>query len=58
MLDKGTFDGISLSDELIEGKTLAAHYPSRISEILRPDGGIFLITSCEPSLRMSPVDTG
>ena len=46
ILDKGTYDAISLSDEVVEGKELRELYPARIARLLQP-GGIFLITSCE-----------
>lgn len=44
--DKGTFDAISLSDELMDGQKSYTHYPSRISSLLAKPGGILLITSC------------
>ncbi|KAG0144823.1 hypothetical protein CROQUDRAFT_659509 [Cronartium quercuum f. sp. fusiforme G11] len=44
--DKGTFDAICLSDEMLDGKKLCKHYPGRISNLLAKPGGIFLITSC------------
>ena len=46
ILDKGTYDAISLSDEIIDGSTLRELYPARIARLLKP-GGIFLITSCQ-----------
>lgn len=43
--DKGTYDAISLSDELIDGAALNSVYPGKIAGLLSPEG-IFLITSC------------
>ncbi|KAL8286973.1 hypothetical protein RQP46_003979 [Phenoliferia psychrophenolica] len=43
--DKGTYDGICLSDEVVAGKVLSALYPERIAGMVQP-GGIFFITSC------------
>ena len=46
VLDKGTFDAISLSGERDgAGRRIAEGYRSRALQLLRP-GGIFLITSC------------
>lgn len=50
VLDKGTFDAISLSPESIEQldgtqRRLSEIYPERIVELVKP-GGFFLITSC------------
>ncbi|KAL7918118.1 S-adenosyl-L-methionine-dependent methyltransferase [Trichoderma austrokoningii] len=50
ILDKGTFDAISLSS----GQQPCETYRRRLLQLLRPNGGIFLITSCnwtEPELR-------
>jgi hypothetical protein len=47
VLDKGTFDAISLSDELdAQGRRLNEAYRDRIWRLVRPSGGLFLITSC------------
>ena len=43
--DKGTYDGICLSDEVVAGKVLSALYPERVAAMVQP-GGIFFITSC------------
>ncbi|KAM7222421.1 S-adenosyl-L-methionine-dependent methyltransferase [Rhypophila decipiens] len=46
VLDKGTFDAISLSSERnAQGNPICEGYPSRVLNLLR-EGGIFLITSC------------
>jgi SAM-dependent methyltransferase len=46
VLDKGTFDAISLSDQRDEqGRRLCELYPGRIVPLVRK-GGIFLVTSC------------
>ena len=46
VLDKGTFDAISLSDEHdARGRRLCEGYRGRVLELLRP-GGLFLVTSC------------
>ncbi|OLL21896.1 Protein-lysine N-methyltransferase efm4 [Neolecta irregularis DAH-3] len=45
VLDKGTFDAISLTDELRDGRRLNKIYAANIHNILSDDG-IFLITSC------------
>jgi EEF1A lysine methyltransferase 2 len=46
MLDKGTFDAISLSSELdSQGRRTSEQYRSRIKPFLRK-GGLFIITSC------------
>lgn len=52
ILDKGTYDAISLSDQLVGGKELRELYPARIARLLQP-GGIFLITSCKLFLFLS-----
>lgn len=45
ILDKGTFDAISLSGELLDGRPLNSVYVDRVRGMLSPNG-IFLITSC------------
>src|ERR1700753_375551 len=46
MLDKGTFDAISLSSELdLQGRRTTEQYRSRVGSFLRK-GGLFVITSC------------
>lgn len=46
VLDKGTFDAISLNSERdVEGKIACEKYKSRILPLVK-DGGIFLLTSC------------
>ncbi|KAK3333193.1 S-adenosyl-L-methionine-dependent methyltransferase [Cercophora scortea] len=46
VLDKGTFDAISLSDELdSHGRRICEGYGARVLALLRP-GGVFLVTSC------------
>ncbi|KAI0841448.1 putative S-adenosylmethionine-dependent methyltransferase of the seven beta-strand family [Hypoxylon sp. FL0890] len=55
VLDKGTFDAISLSSETdaTTGRRVAESYKSRITPLVR-EGGLFLVTSCnwtEPELR-------
>ncbi|KAI1005723.1 hypothetical protein K3495_g2495 [Podosphaera aphanis] len=46
VLDKGTFDAISLSDSTdADGRRLCDTYRARILPLIRA-GGIFLITSC------------
>ena len=47
VLDKGTFDAISLSDETdAQGRRLNEAYRDRIWRLVRPRGGLFIITSC------------
>lgn len=48
VLDKGTFDAISLSSEVdAQGRKISEGYAGRVLDLLRDDGaGIFLITSC------------
>lgn len=46
VLDKGTFDAISLSDQKDEqGRRLCELYPGRVVPLVKK-GGIFLVTSC------------
>ncbi|KAJ4192274.1 Protein-lysine N-methyltransferase efm4 [Fusarium falciforme] len=46
VLDKGTFDAISLSDEKdAQGRRLCEGYRERVLQLVRR-GGIFLVTSC------------
>ncbi|KAF4976496.1 hypothetical protein FZEAL_6840 [Fusarium zealandicum] len=46
VLDKGTFDAISLSDEKdAQGRRLCEGYRERVLQLVRK-GGIFLVTSC------------
>ncbi|KAI1433977.1 hypothetical protein GGR50DRAFT_665469 [Xylaria sp. CBS 124048] len=50
LLDKGTFDAVSLSDETLPGdsgspRRINEAYGSRILPLIR-EGGLFLITSC------------
>ncbi|KAF2101368.1 hypothetical protein NA57DRAFT_72812 [Rhizodiscina lignyota] len=46
VLDKGTFDAISLSDEKSrDGKRIAERYPGCIEPLVK-DGGLFIVTSC------------
>ncbi|KAL7929975.1 S-adenosyl-L-methionine-dependent methyltransferase [Trichoderma chlorosporum] len=52
ILDKGTFDAISLSAP--DGVHPCETYRERLLRLLNPDGGVFLVTSCnwtEPELR-------
>ncbi|KAK6534180.1 hypothetical protein TWF281_005513 [Arthrobotrys megalospora] len=49
ILDKGTFDAISLSDEVVDdgsGRRIYEVYPENVARWLKPEGGIMLITSC------------
>ncbi|KFA47167.1 hypothetical protein S40293_09615 [Stachybotrys chartarum IBT 40293] len=47
VLDKGTFDAISLSDERdARGRRLCEGYRDRVWQLARPGGGLFLVTSC------------
>ena len=54
VLDKGTFDAISLSNERDEcGTRTCERYQSKVAKLIKP-GGLFVITSCnwtEPELR-------
>lgn len=44
--DKGTYDAISLSDEILDdGSPLIKAYPAKVANLLQR-GGVFLITSC------------
>lgn len=46
VLDKGTFDAISLSEERDEqGRRICEGYKERVIRLVRP-GGLFLVTSC------------
>jgi SAM-dependent methyltransferase len=46
VLDKGTFDAVSLSGERdAHGRRICEGYGERVLQLLR-DGGIFLVTSC------------
>ena len=46
VLDKGTFDAISLSEERdAEGRRICEGYKQRVCPLIR-EGGIFLVTSC------------
>ncbi|KAK5988859.1 Protein-lysine N-methyltransferase EFM4 [Cladobotryum mycophilum] len=47
VLDKGTFDAISLSSATdSQGRRLVESYRERMLRLLKPDGGLFLVTSC------------
>ncbi|RMD43463.1 hypothetical protein DV735_g1657, partial [Chaetothyriales sp. CBS 134920] len=45
VLDKGTFDAISLSSDTVDGRKVYEIYPSKVLGMVKP-GGFFLITSC------------
>jgi len=46
VLDKGTFDAISLSEEMDErGRRVCEGYKERVLPLVR-EGGVFLVTSC------------
>jgi SAM-dependent methyltransferase len=48
VLDKGTFDALCLSQEVVEekgGRLPSAVYPEQVAKLVKP-GGYFLITSC------------
>lgn len=55
VLDKGTFDAVSLSDSRdSRGRRICENYGARVLQLLRP-GGFFLVTSCnwtEEELKM------
>lgn len=56
ILDKGTFDAISLSAGLSSDSNAnpCETYRKRLLQLLNPNGGVFLVTSCnwtEPELR-------
>lgn len=47
VLDKGTFDAISLSEDKDSlGRRHCEGYRDRLLQLMRPAGGLFLITSC------------
>lgn len=52
ILDKGTYDAVCLSDEIVNGQKLCELYPARIARLLAP-GSVFLITSCTFSYRQA-----
>lgn len=45
VLDKGTFDALCLSEELVNGRLPSLVYPEQVAKLVK-DGGFFLITSC------------
>ncbi|BEI93723.1 uncharacterized protein CcaverHIS019_0601820 [Cutaneotrichosporon cavernicola] len=48
VMDKGTFDALALSQELVEekgGRLPSRVYPEQVAKLVKP-GGFFLITSC------------
>lgn len=45
LLDKGTFDAISLSDERIHDKTLSEQYPTAVARFMHKDSKL-IVTSC------------
>jgi EEF1A lysine methyltransferase 2 len=51
LLDKGTYDAISLGEKDQHGRSPAATYPARAASLLRP-GGFFLIT-CAPEFKFT-----
>ncbi|EWC43439.1 hypothetical protein DRE_07580 [Drechslerella stenobrocha 248] len=49
VLDKGTFDAISLSDGVVDdgtGRRVYEVYPERVARWVKPGSGILLVTSC------------
>ncbi|KAI1468272.1 S-adenosyl-L-methionine-dependent methyltransferase [Daldinia caldariorum] len=48
VLDKGTFDAISLSPETdpATGRRASESYRARVAPLVRDNGGLFLVTSC------------
>ncbi len=48
-MDKGTFDAIALSDD----KSARAKYVKSVRSLVEPHGGLFLITSCNFTERVS-----
>lgn len=47
VLDKGTFDAISLSDETdSQGRRLFESYRERVLPLVKPGTGLFVLTSC------------
>ncbi|KAI0181005.1 putative S-adenosylmethionine-dependent methyltransferase of the seven beta-strand family [Hypoxylon sp. FL1284] len=48
VLDKGTFDAVSLSSETdaATGHRVGGSYRARVLPLVRADGGLFLVTSC------------
>jgi hypothetical protein len=57
VLDKGTYDALALSDDLVEeegGRLPSAVYPEKVAKLVSK-GGFFLIT-CEFSFREMPFD--
>jgi len=45
VLDKGTFDAISLSDEALDGRRVVECYPDKVAGVLKK-GGWLVVTSC------------
>lgn len=47
VMDKGTYDALSLSDEVVNGtgKLPSILYPEKVAQLVK-EGGFFLITSC------------
>lgn len=47
VLDKGTFDAISLSDEKdSSGRRLCEGYKERVLQLVKRNSGLFILTSC------------